>query len=124
MDAIQLPFSDHSDRKLKSEETLFVCPLISRGNSVLHVPSVNQPYFNQYLLYKLKEKLIEAVTLLAKKENIFAQTSREKLCFRTGIGRAVTFGVSTHCIIALNSLPQKVIQFGYCLGNSETLPTL
>lgn len=68
MDAIQLPFSDHSDRKLKSEETLFVCPLISRGNSVLHVPSVNHPYFNHYFLHKLKEKLIEAVTRLAKKK--------------------------------------------------------
>lgn len=55
MDVIQLLFSDHSDKKkLKSEETLFVCSLISRGNSVLHVPSVNHPYFNQYLLHQPK----------------------------------------------------------------------
>lgn len=78
MDAIQLPFSDHSDRKLKSEKTLFVRPLISRGNSVLHVPSVNHPYFNQYLLHNLKEKLIEAVTFLAKRNFLFAKISREK----------------------------------------------
>lgn len=69
MDVIQLLFSDHSDSKLKSEETLFVSSLISMENSVLHVPSVNHPYFtfNQFLLHKLKEKLIETVTLLAKR---------------------------------------------------------
>jgi hypothetical protein len=86
MDAIQLLFSDHSDRKLKSEETLFVCPLISRGNNTSHVPSVNHPYFNQYLLHKLKEKLIKAITLLAKEIHAFCR----------GRSREVTFGVSVY----------------------------
>lgn len=44
---------------------------------MLHVPSVNHPYFNQYLLHNLKEKLIEAVTFLAKR-NFFLQKSQEK----------------------------------------------
>lgn len=34
---------------------------------MLRVPSVDHPYFNQDLLHKLKEKLIEAVSLLAKR---------------------------------------------------------
>ena len=102
MDAIQLLFSDHSDRKLKSEETLFVCPLISRGNSVLHVPSVNHPYFNQYLLQNLKEKLIETVTLLAERNALICKNLRRKIS--TIIGRAVTFGVGTRCIIVLTAL--------------------
>lgn len=52
---------------------LFACPLISRGNSVLHIPSVNHFNFNfnQYLLHKLKEKLIEASCYIAGKENLF-----------------------------------------------------
>lgn len=79
MDGIQLLFSDVSDRKLMSEETLFVCPLISRGNSMLHVPSVNQPYFNQDLLHKLKEKLIEGVTLLAKRKFSFEKPQEKDI---------------------------------------------
>lgn len=78
MDVIPLLFSDHSDRKLKSEETLFVCPLISRGNSTPHVPSVIHPYFNQCLLHKLKEKLIEGVILLAERNFLFAKSSGGK----------------------------------------------
>lgn len=56
---------------------------------MLHVPSVNHPCFNQYLLHKLKEKLIEAVTLVTKKKkylhkpqeknNAFAQAQAEHL---------------------------------------------
>lgn len=79
MDGIQLLFSDVSDRKLMSEETLFVCPLISGGNSMPRVPSVNQPYFNQDLLHKLKEKLIEGVTLLAKRKFSFEKPQEKNI---------------------------------------------
>lgn len=79
MDAIQSLFSDVSDRKLMSEETLFVCPLISKGNSMLRVPSVNHPYFNQDLLHKLKEKLIKGVTLLAKRKCSFEKPQEKNI---------------------------------------------
>jgi hypothetical protein len=104
MDAIQSLFSDCSDRKLMSEETLFVCPLISRGNSMIRVPSVNHPYFNQDLLHKLKEKLIEGVILLAKRIFFTCKASGEKYDFYIGINRAYLLSIGLSVCLSFISL--------------------
>lgn len=74
------------------------------------------------------QKEIDWSCYFAGKENLFLFVNfffqEKKYAFCTDIWIVVTFEVSTHCIIAFNSISQKGIQSRYHLAITETLYAL
>lgn len=78
-------------------------------------------------IFYTSQKEIDWRCYFVGKENLFLfvkNSGEKKYAFCTDIWIAVTLEVSTHCTIALNSIPQEGIQSRYHLEISEMLSAL